>query len=217
MIGVKIDSYLVYPELFNSWFDHKLSGHGIITKKNFLKSLTKNDDGIIECKLLNNEVMRTKKIVLCTGAYAKLFADFHETAEELKDTQVVAGSYLERHVDLDSPSFYLTIDGHSLIYRNEEKKLILGSASKNGGFLMGDYKLLHDILDLFNEKCSFVVGKLSDFKMVTGLRHKGAKRRPMARALDLEKNIYMINGLYKNGYSFAYLCAKKVLSEINLI
>jgi hypothetical protein len=216
MEGVCVDSYLVYPEVLNSWFTHQLSNRGITVIKNFLKNLYKCDDGTIECKLQNNEILKAKKIVLCTGAYAKIFADFFDHGDHLKDTHVVAGSYLQRSVDLNRASFYLTIDGHSLIYRSEENKLILGSASKNGGFVLSDHGLLNEILKIFNNLCSFSLGSLNDFKAITGMRHKGGRRRPIARAIDEDKNIYMISGLYKNGYTFSHLCAKKVLSEINL-
>ena len=216
MEGVCVDSYLVYPEILNSWFTDQLSIQGITVIKNFLKNLSKSDDGNIECKLLNNEILKTKKVVLCTGAYAKIFADFYDHADYLKDTHVVAGSFLERSVNLNRESFYLTIDGHSLIYRNKENKLILGSVSKNGGFVLSDHGLLNEVLEIFNNLCSFSLGNLNEFQAVTGMRHKGGRRRPIARAIDEEKNIYMISGLYKNGYSFSHLCAKKIVSEINL-
>jgi len=216
MEGVYVNSYLVYPEVFKSWFTQQLSDQGITIVKNFLKNLSKSDDGTILCKLLNNEILKAKKVVLCTGAYAKIFADFYDHGEHLKDTHVVAGSFLERTVNLNRASFYLTIDGHSLIYRSDENKLILGSVSKNGGFVLSDHGLLSEVLEIFNNLCSFSLGSLNDFKVVTGMRHKGGRRRPIARAIDEDKNIYMISGLYKNGYTFSHLCAKKVLSEINL-
>lgn len=214
--GTELDSYLVEPLLFNSWFNEHLSPHKIVQKKNFLKNFTKNSEGIIECQLLNNEILKTKKLVLCMGAYAKLFSEFFDETHELNNTEMVAGSFLERSVKLSRASFYMTIDENNLIYRSGEQKLIVGSASKTGGLVMADHSELDEVLAMFNERCSFPIGQLSDFKIVTGLRHKGARRRPIARALDPEKNIYMISGFYKNGFTFSHLCAKKVLSEINL-
>ncbi|MBC7539907.1 MAG: hypothetical protein H7281_13885 [Bacteriovorax sp.] len=214
--GIQLNSYLVQPLLFNSWFKDQLSHHDIVQKKKFLKKFTKINDGIIECELHNNEVLKTKKIVLCTGAYAKLFSEFSDETLDFKNTQTVPGSFLERSVNLLRPSFYVTINELNLIYRSEEQTLIVGSASSNGGIIMADYKELNGILDMFNQKCNFSIGHLSDFKIVTGLRHKGVRRRAIAKALDLEKNIYMISGLYKNGFTSSHLCAKKVLSEINL-
>jgi hypothetical protein len=216
MEGTQLNSYLVQPLLLNSWFKDRLSHHNIIQKKNFLKKFAKNNDGIIECELLSNEVIKTKKIVLCTGAYAKLFSEFFDDTLDLKNTQTVPGSFLERSVNLSRPSFYVTIDELNLIYRGQEQTLIVGSASSNGGIVLADYKDLNELLVMFNQKCNFFIGELSDFKIVTGLRHKGVRRRAIAKALDLEKNIYLISGLYKNGFTSSHLCAKKVLSEINL-
>lgn len=216
MEAVELDSYLIDPILLNSWFNEQLSSHGIVRKKNFLKNLTQNSEGIIECALLSSEIIKTKKIVLCTGAYAQLFSAFYQGSEDLKKTQTVAGSFLERSINLNSPSFFVTIDGHHLIYRQEAQKLILGSLSQNGSIVMAHHQELDELLSLFNLHSQFSLGQLHDFKIVTGLRHKGQKRRPLVKALDFQKKIYMINGLYKNGYSFSHLCAKKIVSEINL-
>jgi glycine/D-amino acid oxidase-like deaminating enzyme len=216
MEGAELLSFLIDPKILNDWFNDQISRHPLTQKKNFLTRIAKNAEGIIECVLLNKEIIKTKKIVLCTGAYAKIFSDFNEESDYLQNTQVVSGSFLERSINLKMASFSITIDGCKLVYRSMEQKLILGSVTNPEGAIVPDHQVLKAMLDLFNQNCSFSLGEYSDFKVVTGLRHKGVRRRPMAQAIDIEKNIFAINGLYKNGYTFSHLCAKRVLGLINL-
>ncbi|MDO9182399.1 MAG: FAD-dependent oxidoreductase [Bacteriovorax sp.] len=220
MEGTDLNSYVIRPDAYSAWFETQLSSRNITIKNNFIKKLKKNAEGILECELLSGEKICARKIVLCTGAYAKLFSEFFnesfDDSLDPKQTQVVAGSYLERFVDLKQASFYITIDDHNLIYRSSDQQLILGSVSMNNGVVMADHLELSKILTLFAERCNLSLGELRDFKVVTGLRHKGVRRRPIAKALDLEKNIFMINGLYKNGFTTSHLCARKILIELNL-
>lgn len=214
--GTRLDSYIVSPKIFNSWFHKKLARPNLVVKKNFVKKMFLDEQDLINCELASGEVVRGYKIVLCTGAYAKIFSAFFEGTEGIQSTQTVAGSFLERSIHLGMPSFYLTIDGYNLIYRSAEEKLLLGSASNANTLLIADYMKLQEILFLFKEKCRFDIGELNDFKIVTGLRHKAAKRRASALSLNPQKTIFMINGLYKNGFTFSHLCAEKILKNLNL-
>lgn len=214
VLGIELDSYAISPEVYLDWFSQQLKSFNITQKKKFLKGLSKNAEGIIQCELMNKEIVSAKKIVFCTGAYTKIFSDFYNITEEMNNTEVVAGSYLERFVDLNKPSFYITIDAHNVVYRSSEKRLIVGSASKLGAFAVSDNAELKRILLMFNQFLNFSLGELSDFKTVTGLRHKGHRRNPRAFALDSEKSSFVISGLYKNGFTFSLMCAKKIVGEI---
>lgn len=214
VLGVELDSYLVSPTTYGNWFNGKISSEKIDQKKNFLKSMTSDPDGSLTCELMNSEKVRAKKVVLCTGAYAKIFSQFYLATEEFHATQTVAGAYLEKTINLSTSSFYITIDRHNLIYRSFDQTLIMGTASRDGAFNISDYAELEDIYKVFCSFVNFSLGSFSSFKTVVGLRHKAQKRRPVARALNDEKTIYMINGFYKNGYSFGHLCAEKIVREI---
>jgi hypothetical protein len=216
MEGIELDAFVISPEILHQWFEEKLSKRDIVHKKKFLKNISENPEGILQCELLGGEILKAEKIVLCTGAFSKLFSSFYNETDFLSTTYTVAGSYLERTFDFERHSFTVTIDGYKIIYRDDEKKIIMGSSSSSDGIVLGDLKEIQDILLLFNKKCSLYFGELTDFKLITGLRHKAAKRRPIASALNANKNIFMIGGLYKNGFTFSHLCAKKILNEINL-
>lgn len=214
MNGTILDSYIVDPLVHAEWFNIKIASQKIVKINNFLKSMTKNDDGTFNCELMNAEVLTARKIVLCTGAYAKIFSQFYLPTAQMQKTQVVAGSYLQKTIDLRCPSFYVTIDGHNLIYRSTRHELIMGSASYKGAILAPDYALLNKIYQVFNNALRPAIGNFQDFKTITGLRHKAQKRKPLACALNDEKSVYVISGFYKNGFSVSHLCAKKIVGEI---
>lgn len=212
--GVELDSYLVDPQAYAQWFNAQISGEKIHQQNNFLKGLAIDEEGLVHCELMDKELLKTKKLVLCTGAYAKIYSHFFDESFELESSQVVPGAYLERSIDLNRPSFYFTIDGHNLIYRSTDQTLILGSVSSYGAFLTPDYAELKKIHRLFAETLNLSLGSFSEFKTVVGLRHKGKKRAQIARALNSSKSVYMINGFYKNGYTLNNLCAQKIVAEI---
>jgi hypothetical protein len=215
--GKVLDSYVVDPDLFSQWFDEKISAEKNLTRvKNFVKSIEKNEQGIIECELQSKEKIFAKKVLLCTGAHARLYSHFFKETKDLEKTHIVPGAYLKRSIDLKSPSLFFTIDDHKLVYRASTKTLVIGSASKKTAIYTPEFLELKKILDLFNEKCTFSLGEMKDFKVVTGVRHKAAKRRPFMRALDAENSIFMINGFYKNGFTLAFLAAKSMMEKINL-
>lgn len=218
VLGVELDSYQIDPHLYSQWFDQQISLSQISIKNSFLKNLsiseTEGEKGIVVCELMNGEVLRAHKVILCTGAYAKIFSQFYFGTNEFQTTQVVAGSYLEKKIDLFLPSIYLTLDGHNLLYRSQQKTLVIGSASMPGAFLSADSATLKAIYDVFACHLNLNLGAFDDFRIVTGLRHKAKKRRPIYRSLNSEKSVYMINGFYKNGFSFPHLCAERVLDEI---
>lgn len=212
--GVELDSYLVAPKLHSEWFTQKNSLEAIDRKKDFLKTLTQDADGLQTCELMSGQTLKARKVVLCTGAYAKVFSQFHLSTTEIETSQVISGAFLQKTIKLPMPSFYITINRHNLIYRNSDQTLILGSASLSGPFCVGDSAELKKIFQIVSEFLSFSLGSFDEFKVMVGLRHKGVKRLAIAKALNDDKSIYMINGLYKNGFSSALLCSQRILSDI---
>ena len=156
-----------------------------------------------------------QKVLFATGAFAKIFEKFYVPSEsesiEIKNI-IKAGSYLEREIDLGDKSFYLSIDGHEVLYRKNsfESKLILGNVSTLGAFEGADFVALNELLSKLKEILTFDFGNFYDFKLVTGLRHKGPRRLPITEIIDSEKRLFRINGLYKNGYTLGFLAAKRM-------
>ncbi|MBC7712900.1 MAG: hypothetical protein H7177_06150 [Rhizobacter sp.] len=211
--GAEYNSYVITPEVFSNWMSKKIS----IKKTDypfFVKDMTEVEN-LFHLKLQNGEVVVAKKILFAIGAFAKIFEKFYSPPDsesiELKN-MIKAGSYLERNINLGDKSFYLSIDGHQVLYRTNsfEQKLIIGSATTVGAFEATDVALLSELFLKLKDLLTFDIGIISDFKVVTGLRHKGPKRLVICSAIDSEKRLFRINGLYKNGYTLGLLAAKRM-------
>lgn len=216
--GTQYDSYMVTPEIFTKW----LSDNTKIKKTDFplfLKNLKKCDD-VYHLFLENGQTIKAKKILFAMGAYSKIFENFFLPlgAESIEaKNSIKAGSYFEKNCDLGNDSFYFSIDGIQVLYRKNahENKLIIGSATALGAYELPDYAVLEELFMKVKALLTFEIGEMSDFKIITGLRHKGPKRLLICDCIDgEEKTLFRINGLYKNGYSMGFLASKRMLDLI---
>ena len=217
-LGTQYNSYIITPEIFTKW----LSENTQIRKTNFelfLKDLNKYNDHY-QLILENGEVVKAKKILFAMGAYSKIFEKFltPPDADSIENkNSIKAGSYFEKVCDLREDSFYLSIDGHQVLYRKNayESKLIIGSATAMGAYEVPDYQALSLIFNKVKPLLTFDIGEMTDFKVITGLRHKGPKRLLISECIDGEqKSLFRINGLYKNGYTMAFLASRRMLNLI---
>ena len=211
--GTEYDSYMITPEIFSGWIKKQTT----VKKTDFIsfaKDLEKSGENFT-VKLQDGRAVSAKKILFATGAFSKIFERFYmppEAASIEEKNTIKPGSYLEREVDLGMKSFYLSIDGHQVLYRNNsyEKKLIVGSISSLGAYEAPDVAGLAKLLEKMNSLLTISLGDYSDFKIVTGLRHKGPKRLLISERIDPEGKLFRINGLYKNGYSMSFLAAERI-------
>lgn len=215
--GTEYNSYIITPEVFTKW----LCDHTQIKKDEFLlflKNLEKKDD-LYHLILEDGKIIKAKKILFAMGAYSKIFEKFlvpiGADSVEVKNT-IKAGSYFEKNIDLGPKSFYLSIDGHQVLYRKNpyESKLIVGSATTIGAYEVADFQALASIFNKVKPLLTFDLGEMTDFKIITGLRHKGPKRLLICDSLDTEKTLFRINGLYKNGYTMGFLASKRMYNLI---
>lgn len=208
--GKIYNSYLITPEAFMRWLEKEIK----LKKENFpffAQNIEKRDE-VYAVKLEGGGEVLAKKILFATGAFAKIFERFHGD-ENLEENNVIkAGSFLSREINLNEKSFYLSIDGHLVLYRHNEheKKLILGNATTIGAYEASDVKALHDLFLKMQGLLTFDLGNFSDYEVTTGLRHKGPKRMILAHELNAEKTLFRINGLYKNGYTMSFLAAERM-------
>lgn len=215
--GAEYNSFMITPEVFSEWLIKSIT----VKKDNFpffVRDVSEEGVELI-VKLQNGEVLRAKKILFATGAFAKIFEKFYLSSEaesiELKN-MIKAGFYLERSIDLGNQSFYLTIDGNEVLYRknSSESKLIIGSHTAIGAYEVPDVAALTALIAKLSKLLTFDIGVYSDFKLMTGLRHKGPKRLLICETIDLKKRMFRINGLYKNGFTLGLLAAKRMQNLI---
>lgn len=214
MSGIVLDSFLVSPSIFLKWIDLHLNYQNIHKFNDFVLSIAKVSETLFVINFKSGLSLYAKNLILCNGAYSKIFENHFSNEIEPRDSKVVAGSFLEKDFDYPS-SFYFTFDGHNLIYRKEDQKLILGSSSQQGSYECPDLMELKKIYELFCSNTKLNMGPFETFSFVNGLRLKGKKRTPFYGLQAKTKNIFLINGLYKNGYTYSFYLSKKVISEIS--
>jgi hypothetical protein len=226
--GVRLPSYLIEPENLLKWLDQDTK----LKKDNynvFVKNLEKSEAGYVLTTEDKKEI-KAKKIIFATGSFAKIFSGFFkldipqvfdpETNEEIPHTPfesrntIKSGSFLEQEIELGDNPFFLTIDGHQVLYK-PGKVLQLGSVTGLGAYEAPELAALMELFYHLKERLNFPIGEFRDFKIVTGLRHKGPRRLLQAHQYP-EENIFWINGLYKNGYTLSALAAQRILKLLNL-
>jgi len=220
--GVVYPSFLICNQDYLNWF----KAHNV-PKYNeyhfFVKDIEVSPEGyynlVFHSDSENEKGISGKKILLATGAFSKIYHSFFKEIigdeKEVKN-EIKAGAYLEREIDLNCPSFYISIDSCNVLYRNLEtnKILQLGSSSVLGTYESANLSELQHILKKCQEHLNVHLGELSDFKITTGLRHKAPKRMLECLESPVSPGVFHINGLYKNGFSMSFLAAEKMMKLI---
>ena len=205
LIGIKLNSYIVSPELFFKHIKIENPNYQLNHFDSLAFNISKNDQ-VYEIVLSNNEKVKAKKVIICTGAYSRIHTSlFRETlfADKINLTKVVAGSYLKKTFNYPH-NVYITINGHNVVYRKETKELIIGSTTVQGPILAPDLSSLREIFSDVQINIDIDLGKFNDYEVVTGLRHKGQKRMPFFKAITDDQNVWFFNGAYKNGWSLPF-------------
>lgn len=217
--GVELITYMIGPERYLRWFQSfnaKNLGQSLFEFPFFLKDMHRSEAGYVELSLENHQKLKARKVVLCLGAYSKIFGHFFsefQVQEADEKCVIKAGTYLERTIDLGEKSQLLIIDMQKVLYRSHDKILQIGSVTSNGPMLAPDLSELRLLYEKCRSVLNFDPGKFEDFKVVTGLRHKGPRRKFIAGSVGDSPHVFMINGFYKNGFTLSFLAAQK-MSEL---
>ncbi len=126
-------------------------------------------------------------------------------------TRAVAGQYAHAKACLGDQSWVISKGPHNLIYRASDQTLLVGSLDDKDDELgwpcvAPKANQLKDILNIFEMNLPINL----TWKVEAGVRHKGQKRQPFWGSVGA--NLYSVHGLYKNGYSLAFLAAKDLLT-----
>lgn len=149
-------------------------------------------------------------LILCTGPYTNFLLG-NTNEEMINDGKPVAGSYFQwEGIDYEE-SFVLTKGHFNIIYRKDDKTLLFGGTSFEGlVFTHNLVELTIKYKDLCQEYSKVNFPKIDSAKVYTGIRHKGKKRMPQQISVG---NIHILNCLYKNGFSFPFLLAQKLVNS----
>lgn len=214
--GVIYPSYLINNDNYHTWLQ-KYSQKKTETFNLFIKNIKKNDDGLFICESSCQKAITAKKVLLATGAYAKIFNGFFQditgSDKEIKN-EIKAGTYLEKEIKLPFDSFYLSIDSYNILYKSNI--LQIGSSSVLGAFEAAPLVECEEVLKHCQKYVNFELGQMSEYKKITGLRHKAPKRMIECAESKVTLGLYHINGLYKNGFSMSFLSAKRLLELLKI-
>ncbi len=170
------DGYIFDPEKFLSFLQNKTPAHTSIS--GMVTSTEITSEGV-SVTTLDGENYKAKKLLICAGAYTKIYESLYPAHEAIKNSQSVPGAYLEKaSVDLGPKSFVVSRGGENLIYMAEIKTLKIGATTQKKGIEAPDFAKLNQIYESFQEVIREGLPNLSDFEIKVGLRQKGPKRMP---------------------------------------
>jgi hypothetical protein len=194
--------YLFEPDVYLNWWTQKISNDVTIQDSFVIDIRKENNDWLV---YFNDSYIRTKKLVLATGALGESF--FSKTK---KKATVVPGHYLYWENIIKDKSFVITIDGHNLMYRKESKTMMLSGTSVKDGSLSKKSEI-YQYLELFKKYTpEHVPSTYPELRM--GMRQKGKKRTPYYEEIDV--NLFQVDSLYKNGYSFCHEIGKSLALKL---
>jgi hypothetical protein len=204
-VAYKEKAYLFSPYQFFAWLYKNL-----LTHVNFIHETVSTIDGM-NLKTLEGNTFTSDQIIFAAGAYNSLLTE----DERIKKSQPVAGSYLEFQADQGEESSCHTYNELNCVYLAKEKKIFFGSVSQEGYWLSADLKALKDRYEEWQNSHLTRLPPFEEAIIKTGIREKGRKREPYVYLLNKEKNQWVIGGMYKNGYSLAFLLGKKLAQLVN--
>lgn len=215
LCNVNVKAYLISTEIFYSWYEKNTSKD---TLKDFIVSIEKIPTGY---KVLtkNEREFFCKKLFICAGFLSKKFSHLCKDPSDkakLDKQKNVIGNYLEYKLkknetcgfDLNK-SFSFSYEFIRLVYRKESHDFVMSFSDKNkDSFLLNknllkeDYQNFCKILNLKH------LPQIEAWELKQGIRCKGHQRIPFAKKVD--ENLFILSGLYKNAFSFAYTLSKKI-------
>ncbi len=184
-------------------------------ENDFLKVFSSNLEIIHDTVVCENEqsiqlqsgVRKFNRLFLFLGGGNKLY-------DHNPGGRAVVGQYAQATIDLGDKGFVQSKGSCNLIYRSMDKTLLVGSlddkADELGWPVMAPRaKAIQSFLK------DFKIDLPSDlaWKVLAGVRHKGVKRLPFWG--QVRTNVYSVHGLYKNGYTLAFLGASELLVALN--
>ena len=192
--------YLVTPQTYLNWLKEQSSWECWDERVEAI------DGGRV--RTASGKIFEGRWVVLASGAYVKRENKFFPEYPYIDGSSIVKGSYgIFHNVDWEKSSFVFSQGGANLVYRREDKKIVIGGTTDRGEGMTPDTEALREqYLVLSNH---FALPPFESIWPGAGLRHRGVKRMPFWG--KLEGNVYGILGLYKNGWSLSFLAAEEML------
>lgn len=203
--------FVLHPSALMKEFEKKNNHVSIQRKEEFVTGVSREDSSW-NLKTLKN-TYRGDVLFNCSGIYQDWSREQFELTPE-QELNPVQGSYLEFPLDLEIKSFSMSMNKLNLIYRAQEKVLLMGSTSDFQQFFKPvDFIRMKAFytkaMELFPELLNLI--RWEDVSIKTGIRARGKGRRMIVDLLQEEPDAWLFNGFYKNGFSLPLEGAQKIL------
>lgn len=205
-------AYILDPQKLKAWFKKR---HSFVNYKiGVVKKLKQG--GVAVTDLGENQF----DLIFLATSYStiNLGKGFNSKFDYYLDhCKPVAGTYLEidiskTKIEFDE-SFNFAIEANHFIYRKEQGVIQIGSTNDNR---CADHNPnidgIKEIYNTVSQHLDFVLPGFEEFRMVTGIRHKGFERMPFWG--ELTDGLYSTTGLYKNAFTFSFLAARQLVNLI---
>ena len=217
--GLFYHKYVIDAEAFMAWLKNQYESKlKIDIKKAFVTSQILSADSVEV--VTSEQTYTTSKLLVCAGAYSKMFEEELDF-EPLTKSKVVPGQYITfEDVDWGSENFAISKKKYTVCYRAYNNTLMIGGTSLNADDDISDitplefeYEQIQKILGDAKILPAFEKGIIRH-----GLRHKGWQRKPFWGLIKESESakVYGMFGLYKNGFTFPFLGAKKLVEQMKL-
>lgn len=201
---VKDQGYIIEPPIF---LNHLKNNIGKIKMKDgFVSSIDSVENLIV---LNNDEKIQYKKLILATGGYEFLHQEVI-LKENIKKQKISYGAYLiSTQENLGDRPFVYNFNNMNIIY-NLQKELVIGATTQDNSHFVTDLNYFEESIFTVKKLFKKLNLKNPSFKnthIKSGIRSKGPKRMPTMEWVN--DDIFICHHLYKNGFLFSPLAAKK--------
>jgi hypothetical protein len=155
---------------------------------------------------LGGDKIHFDKIILCAGVGLTLLDGLGIHIQ--KNIKEVPGAYLKWELDLPTECFAYGLETSNLVYRKADNCLMLGGSTQQNNIITPDLEALEFFYNRALEYGLDWLPKFSDSEIIKGTRVKGVKRMPLFN--EVRDDIFVLGAAYKNGWSQAFLGAKKI-------
>lgn len=199
MFAHQSEAYLIDP--LKLYYEFNLSDvHG-----NFVREAYKLDQGF---KLYaDSGEFVVDKLILCAAGGNELFKDLitkEDALDFIARTKPVKGDYLYLNTPHQIKPKSIAIENHHLIFRKNE--ILIGSTSFNDNAIqIVNHTDLNAVYEHIAMSVKYPLPSYNSFDAICGIRSKGRKRLPYWD--QVAQGVYMVGGLYKNAFSFAFKAA----------
>lgn len=213
LIEEHFDAFFIHPEKLLEKIESEYKNILSLTFVNDVVGAIRNEGNNIWIEGRKYNFV-SETVVVAAGAWSN-FLEKDIACDDLCRSKFVSGSYLIfNDVDYGEKAFSYSYGHFNIIYRAKSHQLLIGGTTVKENIEAPSVVELHEQYSVFKELL-FNRLKLPPFEKAfikTGMRHKGRKRMPFFG--EVSPGLFLMSGLYKNGFSFPFLGAKKITSSI---